>query len=246
MVSLADVLARPDDEEVRLAYSDAIAGTDVARAELIKLQIVLARWRREHVSPAGKLEAAAREQVLLETHAKRWAEPVKKLVDGVEFLRGFVEVVTLDAAKFLATYEQLYNTEPVLHVTFTNAGPVAEQLFACPGLARLKSIELWNNQLGDAGAIALAKSPYLGSLKWLGLGKNQIGTAGLEALAQHLADVGYVNFEANAIPDPTPGSGDEYASETPVGRELVGKFGPRAWLAVRYQQPWPPERDAVD
>ncbi|MFT3700332.1 MAG: hypothetical protein QM831_44720 [Kofleriaceae bacterium] len=243
MVSLADVLARPDDDEVRLAYSDAIAGTDAALAEFIKLQIVQAQKRREHASPPPDISARA--QVLRMGNIERWAAPMLKLVESGSFLRGLMEVVTVDAAKFLVSADRIYATAPVLHVNFTNAGPVAKQLFASPALARLKSIELRDNELGDAGAIALANSPHLESLRWLGLRNNGIGQAGLDALAERLDQVGYVNFESNPAGDPTVHFVD-YSSETEMGKALQAKYGPRKWLAIPKREPWPPERDAVD
>ena len=244
---LAAVLAAPDDEDARLAYSDAVAATDVARAELIKLQIVLARWRRNRENPATRPEASARQTVLLEQHAQRWAAAIAPHVKGWSFLRGFVEVVRLDAAKFLDTAPLLYRTAPILHLDLENVKPVAAQLFASPYLARIHSLGLKQNELGDAEAKALAASPHLGALRWLALANNAIGEAGLEALAAStdLPALGYVDFRWNSADDPTPQDADEYSADSPAAVALQKKFGKRSWLTAKPRFAWPPERDAV-
>ena len=53
------ILAAPDEELPRLAYSDAVATRDVARGEFIKLQIVLARWRKAHENPSDRPHTSA-------------------------------------------------------------------------------------------------------------------------------------------------------------------------------------------
>jgi hypothetical protein len=58
-------------------------------------------------------ELEAREQDLLDEHAEEWAAPVRQLVDGYEFGRGFVEHVTVDGAKFLRNAEKLFALAPV-------------------------------------------------------------------------------------------------------------------------------------
>jgi uncharacterized protein (TIGR02996 family) len=245
---LAAVVAAPDDETPRLAYSDAIAKSDPARAELIKLQIVLARWRKAHENPDTRPEASARERVLLDQGAAAWAADVKPLVDKCQFLRGFVEVVTLDAAKFLASAPELYRRAPILHLDLTNVKPVAAQLFQSPHLARIKSLNLRANKLGDAEAVLVAKSPYLRKLEWLDLSSNEIGEAGLDALVatDRLPRLGYLRFEDNTAADPTPRHADEYDAESAQATALQAKHGKRAWLDARTRAEWPPPRDAVD
>jgi uncharacterized protein (TIGR02996 family) len=244
---LAAVLAAPDDEDARLAYSDAVAATDVARAELIKLQIVLSRWRRNRENPPTRPQASARQAELLDKHAARWAASIAPHVKGWSFLRGFVEVVRLDAARFLETAPLLYRTAPILHLDLEAVKPVAAELFASPHLARIQSLELRQNELGDAEAKLLAASPHLDALKWLGLSNNAIGEAGLEALAatKNLPALGYLDFRWNGAGDPTPQDADEYSADSPAATALQAKFGKRPWLTAKPRFAWPPERDAV-
>jgi hypothetical protein len=173
---------------------------------------------------------------------------VRPLVEGWVFLRGFVEWVKVDAARFLTVAPELYRRAPVLHLDLTGVKPVAAELFQSPHLARIQSLGLLHNGLGDAEVAALAASPHLANLRWLKLNNNKIGAAGLEALAasRNLPRLGYVGLRTNAIPDPTPQHADEYDATSPVGKELQRKYGPRAWLDARPRWQWPPPRDAVD
>ncbi len=252
--ALADVLARPDDDDARLTYADAIAHRDAERAELIAVQVKLARGRREHYMPDGKSDLLDRERALLHRRGKAWAAPVADLVLDYRFRRGFPEEVTMDTATFLARANELYQRAPVLHLTLRDARDHMAALAASPALARLESLALYKCQIGDEGAKLLAASPHLRRLRWLHLGFNDIGTAGIEALAAspNLPSLGYLGFQGNKIDDPTPriGGQDEYGMvhdmELPeAGRDLVRRFGDRAWLTTQVRSDWPPDRDAV-
>lgn len=247
MANLDAVVAAPDDEAPRLAYADAVATSDPARAELIKLQITLARCRKGNLDPEQRGASYTREHQLIEQHGAEWAKDVRPLAPKYVFLRGFVEHVFLDAAKFLSSAPELYKKAPVLHLDLTGAKPACAQLLGSPHLDRIISLRLAGNGLGDAEAIAIASSSHLGKLEWLDLSGNQIGAAGLDALAasDRLPRLGYLGFADNQVADPTPAHGDEYDAETPGAIELVNKHGKREWLAARTRPQWPPPRDAV-
>jgi uncharacterized protein (TIGR02996 family) len=243
---LEAVLDAPADDAPRLAYAGAIAASAPERAELIELQIAQARARRAHRQPDDA--SVMRTGALIRAHGAAWAADVKPLVDGWQFLRGFVEVVTLGAAAFLDRAAELYRRAPVLHLNLTGVKPVAAALFGSPHLARLVSLRLAGEALGDAEATLLAASPYLASLEWLDLSRNKIGDAGLEAIAASsgLPRLGYLYFAANATPDPTPQHADEYDAESAIAKQLQVRYGRRAWLDARRRSSWPPERDAVE
>jgi uncharacterized protein (TIGR02996 family) len=241
----AAVVAAPTDDAPRIAYADAIAATDPDRAEYIRLELKLATWRKTGPNSPERAKASVRAQALLEKHRREWEKPVRPLACG--FLRGFVELVELDAAKFLATAPDLYARAPILHLDLTGVEPVAEQLFASPHLARIESLSLLRNELRDAEIALLAGSPYLKRLAWLDLGLNKVGPAGLEALAasDRLPRLGYVSLMSNPVDDPTPKHADGYERTSPVARALQEKYGTRAWLDARERGTWPPPRDAV-
>jgi hypothetical protein len=240
------VVDAPTEDAPRAAYARTIAATDPERAELIDIQLELARADRAQKSTPPQL--SNRKVILLHKHGARWAADVQPLVDGWVFMRGFVEEVKLDAARFLSVAPELYRRAPVLHLDLTSVKPVAAELFRSPHLARIQSLSLLHNGLGDAEVAALAGSPYLANLAWLELSNNKIGAAGLEALAasHHLPRLGYVGFATNAFPDPTPQHADEWGATSRAAEELQRKYGARPWLDARRRWQWPPPRDAVD
>jgi uncharacterized protein (TIGR02996 family) len=241
------VVAAPRDDAPRLAYADAVAATDPDRAELIRLQVALAGWRRTGPESTERTNASVRARILLDKHRGEWDANVRPLVTSCVFVRGFVEWVAIDAARFLATAPELYRTAPVLHLDLTGVKPVAAALFASPHLARIESLGLLRNELGDAEVALLAKSPYLRQLAWLNLNLNEIGEAGLEALAasDRLPRLGYVSLASNRVEDPTPRHADGYDATSSVARALMAKYGPRDWLDARERAVWPPHRDLV-
>jgi hypothetical protein len=122
---------------------------------------------------------------------------------------------------------------------------------ASPAFAHIVVLEAPNlrDDFGDGQAVALAASPHAAGLRWIDFTNCAIGRAGVEALAAspHLANVRYMCFDGNPC-DPTPqlveiGSGSEM-QQPPVARELVAKFGARAWLTGPVDGgDWPPMPD---
>jgi len=244
---LAAVVAAPEDDAPRAAYAAAVAMTDAERAELISLQLRIAASRKAQRPADERGAAAMRAGELVRARGAEWARDVTPLVAKWRFVRGFVEDVVLDAAAFLARAPALYARAPVLHVQLTGAKAVAAALFGSPHLARLHSLDLMGNALGDAEVALLAASPHLANLRWLGLANNQIGRPGLDALAasRQLPRLAYVALSGNVVDDPLPGLVDEYASEKPLATELQAQHGKLAWLDFSRFREWPPERDAL-
>src|SRR5436309_496772 len=113
------ILAHPDDETARLAYADWLLehgdGAAADRAEFIQVQCQLARWSGEFsgwdqwADAAEKLpRLRQREKALLEAHRAAWAAGVLPLVTALEFRRGFVENITLDARAFVQRAEAIF------------------------------------------------------------------------------------------------------------------------------------------
>jgi uncharacterized protein (TIGR02996 family) len=245
--SMAAIVTDPDDEQARLAYARAVAATDPARAEFIEVQLQLAELRKAGLRPPGWEELGSREYMLRLKHAAHWATDLLPLVDACHFWRGFVEEVTLPAARFLASAPELYRRTPILHLNLKDVRAVASELFASPHLARIRSLRMSNNEFGDEEATLIAESTQLGNLEWLDIRSNKIGRAGLEALAasQRLPKLGYVDFAWNATDDPTPRHADEYDYDSDVAKELQARYGPRRWLSSAPRAQWPPSRDAA-
>jgi len=248
------VIAAPEDDAPRLAYADAVEAADPVRAEFIRLQVALARSRREHFNPNDPplvphttLPSYVYEGNLIRKYGDQWASDLHRLTSWWVYVRGFVEWVKLDAEAFLAAAPELYRRAPVLHLDLTGVKPAAAALFASPYLERIVSLNLWDNDLGDAEADTLARSPHLSRLTWLDLGHNQIGAAGIEALAasERLPRVGYLGLRYNAAPDPTPQHADGYDATSLAAQELMKKYGRREWLDAYERPVWPPHRAEV-
>jgi uncharacterized protein (TIGR02996 family) len=240
------VVASPVEDAPRLAYAGALESMDQERAEFIRLQIRLARLRRER-NKSGPPGPYIREHALIAERGAEWAADVSGLVEKWQYLRGFVDVVWMEAAAFLTTAPELYRRTSVLHLNLTGVAPVADELFGSPHLRRIRSISMVAQNLGDDAAIAVAASPHLAKLEWLDLRNNQIGQPGLEALAasQLLPRLGFLGFSGNAAEDLTPRHADEYDADTLEATDLQNTYGLRDWLCARVRAVWPPDRDAV-
>lgn len=243
----AAVAADPLADEPRLAYADAVAGTDPERAEFIRMEVELTRRRAGHPARTSQEdgELSWRSHEKMTTRGREWARSLRNLVGGFGFYRGFVESVKLDATAFLDLAPRLYRLAPVLQLDLSGVAPVAARLFSSPHLRQIRTLSLLRNDLGDAETELIAASPHLGELLWLDLGLNRIGAAGLEALAAapNLPRLEWLGFRVNAVGDPTPQHADEYDADSAVARELQARYGPRPWLSAHRRPEWPPDRD---
>lgn len=71
----------------------------------------------------------------------------------------------------------------VLEMHVLHAAPHIKELARSPHLARLTSLSLRDNRIGDLHVMALAASPHLSGLTAPDLGRNAIGGGGVRALA---------------------------------------------------------------
>ena len=235
----ADVLAHPDSDAPRLAYAEAVAKTDAARADLIRMQLEIARMQREGSNPAV---LDSRVRTLLEKHKDAWAKDVAGVrgVKWVGFERGFAEHVHMNARDFIDHASELFARARIRHLDLLEVKPHAVELFQSPLLARIHTLRLWRTELGDDEVRALAASPHLANLRWLELSGNRIGEGGLEALASstNLPALQVLVFTDNLVPDPTPQVGESdwngepswrYVTES--AKQLESRFGKKPWLS---------------
>jgi uncharacterized protein (TIGR02996 family) len=165
----------PYDAAVRLVYADWLEDHgDPRRAELIRVQCELEPIR-DRYEIARACELHAREGVLLREHRKEWLGPMPEGWDdwqtgaGVEFRRGFVDVVSMPVRTFLALGPEVLRLHPtVRRLVLFRVNGYGERLAACPALAGLPEMELacWYS---DEDAEAIAASPHLGRLRVLEL-----------------------------------------------------------------------------
>jgi uncharacterized protein (TIGR02996 family) len=215
---LAAVIADPDDDAVRLVYSDWLEenGDEAgrARAEFIRVQI-----RRESLLEDDPQWTAllTREKELLAKYAEEWLRPVPEWArtSGVVtdawywfgFRRGFLQGVhgVQSATQFLRDAPSLFAIEPVTHLylgdrTFLPALAHSAEFLSLLGL------RFGHYVLGDSGAVTLSGLPPLPRLRQLGLYKNEINNRGLKALAQwpglatvEELDLGWNHFQATGV-----------------------------------------------
>jgi len=239
---LQDILECPDDDAPRLIYADWLldheeleGSAKAARGELIHVQCALARCEPS----ARPAELQARERELLDAHQREWGSLFSRLgCHCWEYRRGFVEGVGLQAAAFLAQAPALCRATPLRHLKLYDAASVIARVAASPHLARIRTLDLEDNDLGDEEIQALAGSPHLATIRTLLLWSNRIGDAGPRALANspNLAALNRLDLSANTIGD---GGIEALASSPLLGRLVlldlqrnrIGDEGARALLA---------------
>ena len=244
------VLRDPDADEPRLAYAAWLAQRNDPLADFIRVQMQLAEAFRAHGN-VGKWSGPYKaSKAYIEKHGARWRLPLESLVaEGVvrelEFYRGFVEHVSMDAHAFLAHADRVFAVAPVRHLTLTGV-TAAPQALAAPAMERMVSLSLRSAGI-DASAIAiLAGSPNSHRLAWLDLWNNVIGIAGLEAIcsSRHLRALVYVGLSSDGPNPVDTGGGDDEdtVSSTELGHDLEQRFGPQPWIhAPRFfGAGWPP------
>jgi uncharacterized protein (TIGR02996 family) len=202
---LQAILEDPENDVPRLIFADWLEEHGQPdRAEFIRLQCELARMPQDDERRAA-LEK--REAELRRDHREEWGEPLRGLVEGWSFRRGFVDGVGLKPRAFLAHAEALFRVPTVRDVALDGgAARIVSELAACPHLARIHTLYLhhtnlreeragvlWNSphwmhlrtlvcldNVGDTGVGALARSPLLGRLTELTL--VGVSDAGLQSL----------------------------------------------------------------
>src|SRR5207247_290321 len=105
---------------------------------LIRVQCELARLPPDD---DRRWELEGEENALMNVHERKWR--IADLgADGArwrgEFRRGFVEMVSMSAATFLAHAEALFRQAPLRHLQLNEVSHVVPQLVQCPQMTRLE------------------------------------------------------------------------------------------------------------
>lgn len=176
------VFARYHDDGPRLVYADYLEDAgDPERAELVRVQLALARMADDH---PRRPELIDREAELIAAHRPRWTAHLRDLPIGGNFRRGVLDSVSVDAAALLERGDELFRRVPIRHLRLQDAAELMPKLARCPLLAAVRELDLCANDLGNDGVNLLARSAYLKNLEALHLGLNGIGDAGVAALAR--------------------------------------------------------------
>lgn len=161
-----DIRDNPDDDAPRLIFADWLEEQGRReRAEFIRVQCELARLDE---GDDRYWPLRVREQLLLWGHGKGWAAPLRHLVRGYTFRRGFVDRVSLSAAQFLERGEQLFQREPVTEARLTDGSGLIAALAASPLMGRLRGLDLRHTEgLTPTTLRPLLQSPNLRELRSL-------------------------------------------------------------------------------
>jgi uncharacterized protein (TIGR02996 family) len=200
---LADIVEHPDDDGPRLVYADWLEEQgESERAGFIRVQCMLAP-----VPPDGEGEdldeLRRREGYLLDGQQEFWRKRLRLGPADVRLRRGFVEGLRLSAGAWLRHGKRVLKGTPLRWLELYQVADQRDRLLASPTLARLRALDLADNQLGDEGARALAGCAHLAGLEELYLARNAIGDGGVQALAlsPHLAGLRVLDLSANEVGD---------------------------------------------
>ncbi|MBA4186657.1 MAG: hypothetical protein C0467_01425 [Planctomycetaceae bacterium] len=189
------IFARYHDDGPRLMYADFLDDSEEPeRAELVRVQLALARLRDDHPRRA---ELAERQAELLTAHSAQWSEHLGHLVAGVEFRRGVLDSVSMNAETFISAGDELFRLCHVRRLRLLDASRIMEKLTASPLLSSVRELDLCGNELGNGGTNLLVRSPYLKHLDSLDLGFNGLDDSGVNALARASTLVNLTSLSLN-------------------------------------------------
>jgi uncharacterized protein (TIGR02996 family) len=202
---LRAIIENPDDDSLRLVYADYLDERGDPRGEFIRVQIALAGLP-DNDPRRGELEA--RERQLLEEHKDEWVGRIRDWVDGGWCFRRGMLAISINAPALLAISakpgeDDWFRRGKVLEMHVRRAAEHIDALARSPHLARLASLSLSGNGIGDVHVNALAASPHLAGLTALDLSHNFIGGGGIDALATtpNLPALTWLDLSHNHIDD---------------------------------------------
>jgi hypothetical protein len=102
--------------------------------------------------------------------------------------RGFPAAVQCTVRDFLKGAAGLFKRAPVQRIHFRTFKERMKELAASPRLARLTTLDLSDNRISDAGALALADSRHLANLKDLDLLDNTFSKATVKRLKERFGE----------------------------------------------------------
>jgi uncharacterized protein (TIGR02996 family) len=175
----------PEDDTPRLVLSDWLdENGEPERAELIRIQCLLARLSADHDS---RPELEARERGLLLLNEQAWAQ-LPASVEG-HFQRGFLERVTATPLQLLRQASPVLESGHVRDLTLREANQFREleRVLAHPGIRLLRRLTIESNRLHQAGFLGLLEPLLFGHLEELTLRCPQVSRPGLRRLGAALS-----------------------------------------------------------
>jgi uncharacterized protein (TIGR02996 family) len=155
------IVESPDDDAVRLVYSDWLEEHGEAdRAEFVRAQIELARGIADD---ARRERLRQRERELLAAHELEWVGPLRAAVRRATFVRGFVERVTVHPDR-LKRAAPLLESVPVRHLIVASRNEARDvgAVATLPQLGRITTLDLRDGcTLSVKSVRQIANSPHL-------------------------------------------------------------------------------------
>jgi uncharacterized protein (TIGR02996 family) len=217
------IRAQPEDDTIRLVYSDWLKDRGDPRGDFIDAQV---RWHQAHeaLDVAGMTQQAARYWPLERQHGAAWLAPLEALgLYNAEFRRGFVEAGGINLADFLKNAGKLFELAPLLHdLGIYEKGPdLLPQLAKFPLLGRLDAVTFWGSPILAATLGTFASSPHAANLRSLHLREVRLFGPDIPAnCVQLLALPQLTRFEftGNGV---CPRGPRQRLRPTPIGDEVV-------------------------
>jgi uncharacterized protein (TIGR02996 family) len=197
---LEAIIANPDDDGPRLLYADWLdEHGDAARAELIRVQIELARLDEDD---KNRVVLEGRDDELLRAHGEAWLDEIAPGLGpiaasprryhqfdteyiGAFFERGMLERVNLYLGDMRPHLAAIFRRSPIREVCLMSlARDEVRSLAALPWPRQLTTFELIESDLSASGMMALVAAPFIAKLRELRFARNNIGSRGVAALTR--------------------------------------------------------------
>jgi len=242
----AQVLAAPNDAQVRGRYVDALVQEGDRRAEPLLVGAEIERRLQNRESYRTEALRKHCEQ-LTKAAAEEFAGSLECWGAKLTFVFGWPTEITIKARDFVLHAAQIVATIPLRHLNLLSVNETPE-VFQLPQFSQILSLEgsgqVWSNK----AIRALTESPYLVGLQWLNLSKTGLGDKQVEILAaaENLRGLAQIDLRNNNCRDPVDAAaGAGYDGNTgaivlesiylpPFGLELESKYGKIQWLNVLY------------
>lgn len=159
---IAEIIANPLDDSLRLIFADFLEDQGDPRAEMIRLQFEM----KELKSHAPQWQKLRRKEIrLLKAHGGFGRVPAGAKVLGTH--GGFVDSVELTVARFVKLQDELFEGAPVRNLHLKSKSKKFDKIRESKWLNHLQGLSIRNNEATDDQLIRLVQTPSLKNLKTL-------------------------------------------------------------------------------
>lgn len=181
---LADILANPLDDGLRLIYADWLDERNDPRGEFIRLQI---EWTNLDADSPKCKDVQERMRELFHANVREWTKGLENLPAILEFRRGFADYAEMGIDEFLDRGENLFQQAPITFLNLhTGRSSEVQKAVQSPLLKQIRFLRFWNVSTSFKVGTALAQSEHLHSLELLDFNTRDtfLRPKGAQALAE--------------------------------------------------------------